>query len=162
MSRDQLYLQANQAGQAARSPPCRRSPASAHRPLRRGEPGRVLLAGHVFGGIEVCIQPRRHAEPHDFNSGCNASPTGYCKGARSTCTGAQALAFVRQRDTLPDGDLGRTHRQQAVLDYVIWKLKHQNLVANLLEGNALLNDLKTFMITSGGWNIVEFATEMRT
>jgi hypothetical protein len=30
-----------------------------------------------------------------------------------------------------------------------------------MEGNTLLNDLKTFMITSGGWNIVEFATEMQ-
>jgi len=48
-----------------------------------------------------------------------------------------------------------------VLDYVIWKVRHQNLVADLVEGNALLNDLKTFMITSGGWNIVEFATGMQ-
>jgi LytR cell envelope-related transcriptional attenuator len=34
-------------------------------------------------------------------------------------------------------------------------------VADLLEGNTLLNDLKTFMITSGGWNIVQFAGEMQ-
>jgi hypothetical protein len=44
---------------------------------------------------------------------------------------------------------------------VIWKVKHQNLISDLVEGTALLNDLKTFMITSGGWNIVQFATESR-
>jgi hypothetical protein len=44
---------------------------------------------------------------------------------------------------------------------VIYKVKHQNLIADLVEGNTLLNDLKTFMITSGGWNIVQFGTEMQ-
>ncbi len=40
----------------------------------------------------------------------------------------QALAFVRDRDSLPDTDLSRTHRQQAVIDYVIWKLKNEGVL----------------------------------
>ena len=107
---------------------------------------------NIFGPIEVCLN--RAAYDPGF-SGANI-PAGY-----HALSAAQALSFVRQRENLPNGDLDRTHRQQAVLDYVIWKVKHQNLVADLVEGNALLNDLKTFMITSGGWNIVEFATEMQ-
>ena len=38
----------------------------------------------------------------------------------------QALAFVRERDNLAEGDIDRTRRQQAVIDYVIWQLKHEN------------------------------------
>jgi len=42
---------------------------------------------------------------------------GWSKARRERA--ADVLAFVRERDNLPNGDLDRTHRQQAVLDYVI-------------------------------------------
>ena len=38
---------------------------------------------------------------------------------------SQALAFVRQRDGLPNGDLDRTHRQQVFLDAVDEQLRTQ-------------------------------------
>jgi LCP family protein required for cell wall assembly len=152
MSRDQLYFQANEAGRAAEI-----ETVQALTGVHIDHFAELNLWGfyelaNIFGPIEVCL--REPAYDPDF-SGANI-PAGY-----HALSAAQALAFVRQRENLPNGDLDRTHRQQAVLDYVIWKVKHQNLVADLVEGNALLNDLKTFMITSGGWNIVEFATEMQ-
>ncbi len=73
--------------------------------------GFYQLAG-VFNGIEVCL----NAPTSDANSGANFT-AGY-----HHLNAAQALAFVRQRDNLANGDLDRTHRQQAVIDYVIWKL----------------------------------------
>lgn len=152
MSRDQLYFQANEAGRAAEI-----QTVQALTGVHIDHFAELNLWGfyelaNIFGPIEVCL--KEPAYDPDF-SGANI-PAGY-----HALSAAQALAFVRQRENLPNGDLDRTHRQQAVLDYVIWKVKHQNLVADLVEGNALLNDLKTFMITSGGWNIVEFATEMQ-
>ena len=62
----------------------------------------------------------RGPELHDTNSGFNQPHAGYLY-----LTPAQALAFVRERDNLPNGDLDRTHRQQAVIDYVIRKLEHE-------------------------------------
>ena len=152
LSRDQLYFEANEAGRAAEI-----QTVEALTGVHIDHFAELNLWGfyelaNIFGPIEVCLtQP---AYDPDF-SGANI-PAGY-----HAVSAAQALAFVRQRENLPNGDLDRTHRQQAVLDYVIYKVKHQNLIADLVEGNTLLNDLKTFMITSGGWNIVQFATEMQ-
>ena len=36
---------------------------------------------------------------------------------------------MRERDNLAEGDIDRTRRQQAVIDYVIWQLKHENAFA---------------------------------
>jgi LCP family protein required for cell wall assembly len=152
MSRDQLYFQANEAGRAAEIQTVEAlTGVHIDHFAELNLWGFYELAG-IFGPIEVCL---KQAASDPVFSGANI-PAGY-----HALSAAQALAFVRQRENLPNGDLDRTHRQQAVLDYVIWKVKHQNLVADLVEGNNLLNDLKTFMITSGGWNIVEFATEMQ-
>jgi len=152
LSRDQLYFEANEAGRAAEI-----QTVEALTGVHIDHFAELNLWGfyelaNIFGPIEVCLT--KPAYDPDF-SGANI-PAGY-----HALSAAEALAFVRQRENLPNGDLDRTHRQQAVLDYVIYKVKHQNLIADLVEGNTLLNDLKTFMITSGGWNIVQFATEMR-
>src|SRR3984957_17147322 len=72
----------------------------------------------------------------------------------------QALAFVRDRDSLPDTDLSRTHRQQAVIDYVIWQLKHENAFSDLGQLTALLGDAKQWLITNSGFDLFDFATNM--
>ena len=63
----------------------------------------------VLGGVEVCLN---HSVPYDPNSGFYANKAGY-----QHLSAAMALAFVRQRDGLLNGDLDRTHRQQAFLDW---------------------------------------------
>ncbi|HEX4396810.1 MAG TPA: LCP family protein, partial [Trebonia sp.] len=120
MSRDQLYFQANEAGRAAEI-----QTVQALTGVHIDHFAELNLWGfyelaNIFGPIEVCL--KQAASDPDF-SGANI-PAGY-----HALSAAQALAFVRQRENLPNGDLDRTHRQQAVLDYVIWKVKHQNLVA---------------------------------
>ncbi len=152
MSRDQLYFQANEAGRLAEV-----ETVEALTGVHIDHFAELNLWGfyelaNIFGPIEVCL--RKPAYDPDF-SGANI-PAGY-----HPLSAAQALAFVRQRENLTNGDLDRTHRQQAVLDYVIWKVKHQNILSDVGEFNTLLTDLKTFMITSGGWNIAEFAGEMQ-
>jgi hypothetical protein len=69
---------------------------------------------------------------------------------------------VRERDNLPNGDLDRTHRQQAVIDYVIWKLGHEGIFSSIGQLTSLLGVAKRYVITDSGWQMLDFATEMKS
>ena len=75
------------------------------RPLRRGQPGE-LLRGHQGHRRRRRVPERGHRGP-EVRRGLPA-------GAQ-TIAGRKALAFVRQRHGLPNGDLDRIVRQQAFL-----------------------------------------------
>ncbi len=134
----------------------------------------VNLAGFFylaqdFGGIEVCVTPTTvngvaDANLSDANSGWNAVGDGYNKkkgGSQYLHLAAdQALAFVRDRDSLPDTDLSRTHRQQAVIDYVIWQLKNEGALTDLSQLTGLLSTAGQYIITDSGWNLLDFSTQM--
>ena len=51
----------------------------------------------------------------------------------STIQGTQALAFVRQRHGLPEGDIDRIHRQQRFLTAIVQKAKQQRNPATVLS-----------------------------
>ncbi len=105
----------------------------------------------VLGGVEVCL---KHAV-HDQNSGANFH-AGY-----QHLDASQALAFVRQRDGLPNGDLDRTHRQQAFLDSVMHELQTDGVLDDLTKVQALITVAKQYVITDAGWNLLDFAAQMR-
>jgi LCP family protein required for cell wall assembly len=107
----------------------------------------------VFGGIEVCL--RQPASDITY-SGANI-PAGY-----HLLDAAQALAFVRQRHNLTNGDLDRTHRQQAVIDYVIWKLEHQGVLTDLGQLQQLITVAQQYLITDRSWNLLDFISEMKS
>jgi LCP family protein required for cell wall assembly len=107
----------------------------------------------VFGGVEVCLH---HATSDPDFSGANF------KAGYQHLPAGQALAFVRQRHNLTNGDLDRTHRQQAVLDYVIWKLEHQGVLSDLGQLNSLLTVAKQYLITDSHWDLLSFLSEMRS
>jgi anionic cell wall polymer biosynthesis LytR-Cps2A-Psr (LCP) family protein len=138
-----------------------------------------------FGGIEVCIKPApaqgglaAGANLTDYdpltdplselatsgNSGFNAYKDGYSRakgGAQYLhLSPAQSLAYVRSRDTLPGVDIGRTARQQAAIDYVIWKLKNGGVLSDLGAITTLLSNAKNYLITDSGWDLPEFAGDM--
>ena len=69
---------------------------------------------------------------------------------------------MRQRDGLPNGDLDRTHRQQAFLDSVIHQLRAEGVLSDLTKLDALLSVARQYAITDAGWNLLDFATEMRS
>lgn len=156
MSRDQRYFQANEAGQSA---------AIASVEAVTGQHidhfAEVNLAGfyalaQAFQGIEVCVKPwEGGVNFHDANSGFNIRHGGY-----QYLSPPQALAFVRERDNLPNGDIDRTRRQQAVIDYVIYKLEHEGVLTDLGQLNTLLDVAKQYVITDADWDIPLFATEM--
>ena len=174
-SSNDLYLHANQAGQAATI-----ATVQAVSGQTIDHFVEVNLAGFyglaaAFGGIEVCIQPypgNNGLNLTDYdpatgtdNSGFSAYEDGYNKkkgGAQYLHLGAaQSLAFVRSRDTLPGTDLGRTKRQQAVIDYVIYDLKHEGVFGDLGKLDALLGTADQYIRTDATFNLLDFATDMR-
>ncbi len=166
MTSKQRYHAANDAGQLAEI-----STVEAVTGQKVGHFAEVNLAGfyylaQAFHGIEVCVKPYNGGTNlEDFNSGFNAVKyDGYSRAKGGSqylhLSAPQALAFVRERDNLPNGDLDRTHRQQAVLDYVIWKLKTQGVLSDLGQLTALLHTASQFIITDPGWNLLDFSTQM--
>jgi LCP family protein required for cell wall assembly len=165
MSSADRYLAANRAGQSATL-----ATVSAVTGQSIDHFAEVNLAGFyylaaAFSGIEVCIRPSSgDTNLTDANSGFNAMLDGYSvkKGGAQYLhlTAPQALAFVRERDNLPNGDLDRTHRQQAVLDYVIWKLEHNGILSDLGQLTSLLGTAKQYLITDATWNLLDFSTDM--
>src|SRR5580658_6101046 len=105
----------------------------------------------VLGGVEVCL----NHPVHDKNSGANFR-AGY-----QHLDASQALAFVRQRDGLANGDLDRTHRQQAFLDSVMHQLRAEGVLSDLTKVQALLSVAQRYVITDAGWNLLDFAAQMR-
>jgi LCP family protein required for cell wall assembly len=169
ISAKERYQQANDAGQAAEIATVE-SVTGVHidNYVVMNLAGFFALA-QDFGGVEVCVTPTTVNGTEDANlsdqaSGWNAVADGYNlkKGGSQYLHLAadQALAFVRDRDSLPDTDLSRTHRQQAVIDYVIWQLKHENAFSDIGQLTALLNDADQYIITNKGFNLSEFATNM--
>ena len=107
---------------------------------------------NVLGGVQVCL---KHPVK-DANSGANF-PAGY-----QHLDGAQAMAFVRQRDGLPNGDLDRTHRQQAFLDAIMQQLRTEGVIGDLTRIQALLSVAQQYFITDSDWNLLDFASQMQS
>ncbi|MFI9787000.1 LCP family protein [Kitasatospora sp. NPDC051984] len=72
---------------------------------------------------------------------------------------AQALSFVRQRHNLTNGDLDRTHRQQAFIASVEYKLKQQGVMDDLGKMQSLLDVVKKDIVIDDDWQILDFAQQ---
>lgn len=111
----------------------------------------VNLAGFYdlaqsLGGVQVCL---KHAV-YDSYSGADF-PAG-----RQTLDAAQALAFVRQRHGLENGDLDRTHRQQAFLLSVMQQLQNSGTFTDLSKLKRLIAVARKDVVLSGGWDEDQF------
>ncbi|WP_223199418.1 LCP family protein [Solihabitans fulvus] len=114
----------------------------------------VNLAGFydlatALDGVEVCLN---QAVQDDY-SGADF-PAGH-----QTLNGAQALAFVRQRHGLDNGDLDRTHRQQAFLASVAHKLRSAGTFTDLDKLQKLIDVAKKDVVISSGWDVLSFAQQ---
>ncbi len=141
---------------------------------------------YQLGGINVCIAPApASVEPDAFkgggnlvdepypgaplsasNSGFDAFKDGYNEkkgGAQYIhLQAAQALAFVRARDSLPGVDIGRTARQQAAIDYIIYDFKHRNVLTDPGLISSMLNNAKSYLQTDQGFELLSFAPQMQS
>jgi LCP family protein required for cell wall assembly len=107
----------------------------------------------AVGGVEVCLT---HPVPYDPYSGFSAARAGY-----QHLSARRALAFVRQRHGLTNGDFDRTKRQQAVIDSVTRQLRSHGVLGDLTKLNSLLSVAKQYLITDAGWNLLDFISQMR-
>ena len=185
MSQDALYKGANQAGQVFEVQTVE-SVTGVHIDhfVVSNIYGFELIADEL-GGMEVCLKPAPAAiEPPPFgyaanlvdlpkpgapfidsNSGFDAFHDGYkAKGGAQYLhlQPPQALAFVRARDTLPGVDIGRTHRQQAAIDYYIYDLKHRNILTDPAVISSLLGGASSYLKTDSGFSLFDFAPEMKS
>ncbi|MQA61484.1 MAG: LytR family transcriptional regulator [Actinophytocola sp.] len=104
----------------------------------------------AIGGIDVCLnnavsEIKSHA---DFPAG------------RQTISGADALAFVRQRHGLPRGDLDRVVRQQVFMAGLARKTLSAGTLSNPGKLNDLMDSIKKSVVLNKGWDIVDFARQM--
>jgi LCP family protein required for cell wall assembly len=89
------------------------------------------LLSKAIGGVKVCLR-RSTSDP---NSGAD-----FAAGVQNV-SGSRALSFVRQRDGIPGGDLGRIRRQQVFLAAAA----HKVLSAGTLTSPRALSGLMTAM-----------------
>jgi LCP family protein required for cell wall assembly len=167
MSQNERYLKANQAGQGFEIATVESvTGVKVDHFVEANLIGFYSLAA-AFQGIEVCVMPwkgNNGANLADKASGWNAYLDGYNarKGGKQYLHLAadQALAFVRARDTLPGIDIGRTKRQQAVLDYVVWDLKKRGVFGDFSLLNSLASTAGQYLITDPEFNLAGFASDM--
>src|ERR1700759_344958 len=107
----------------------------------------INLAGfydlaQTLGGVEVSLNP----PVEDSYSGAD-SPAG-----RQRLDAAEALSFVRQRHELENGDLDRTHRQQAFISSVMRELQETGTFTNLDKLKSLMSVARKDVVLSSGWD----------
>ncbi|MEV6605182.1 LCP family protein [Kutzneria sp. NPDC051319] len=116
----------------------------------------VNLAGFYFisqaiGGVPVClINPVK-----DSFSGANF------QAGQQTVEGSNALAFVRQRHGLPNGDLDRIKRQQAFMSSMAKTVLSAGTLANPGKLNNLIEAVKKAVVIDQGWDVLQFAQQLQ-
>ena len=106
----------------------------------------------ALGGVQVCL---KHAV-NDLQYSGAVFPAGL-----QTITGVDALKFVRQRHGLPNGDLDRTHRQQAFITGVITKFRTQGIFSDIGKISALLTVAKKDVVIDQGWDVLSFLPQAK-
>ena len=103
----------------------------------------------AIGGVDVCLK-KAVDEPL---SGAHL-PAG-----PSTVSGAEALAFVRQRHGLPEGDLSRIRRQQVFLAAVADKVLAGGTLTDPAKLAGLVQVAQQSVVLDAGWDLLAFARQ---
>ncbi len=103
----------------------------------------------AIGGVEVCLK----APVNDVLSGAHL-PAGV-----QTLAGADALAFVRQRHGLPQGDLSRIRRQQVFLAATAEKVLSAGTLTSPTALSSLVAVAQQSVVIDSGWDLLAFARQ---
>jgi LCP family protein required for cell wall assembly len=106
----------------------------------------------AIGGVQVCL---RNAV-HDSYSGAKF-PAGV-----QVIKGAQALAFVRQRHGLPNGDLDRIKRQQVFMAAMAHTVLSAGTLTNPGKLDGLIGAIQRSITLDSNWNVLGFAQELQS
>jgi LCP family protein required for cell wall assembly len=118
--------------------------------------GAVNLAGfadisQAIGGVPVCL----NSKVDDSFSGAK-----FAAGQQSV-SGAQALAFVRQRHGLPGGDLDRARRQQVFLSSMARTVLSSNTLTDSTKRNALIAAVDKAITVDRSLDVLSLATQLQ-
>jgi LCP family protein required for cell wall assembly len=116
----------------------------------------VNLAGFAdissaIGGVPVCLR----APAQDSYTGLSL-PAG-----PQQIGGPEALAFVRQRHGLPNGDLDRIARQQVFLAGATERLLSTNTLADPFALGRISEAVSRSVTLDAGWDVLGFARQMQ-
>jgi LCP family protein required for cell wall assembly len=103
----------------------------------------------AIGGVDVCLK----APVDDPLSGAH-----FPAGLR-TVSGGDALAFVRQRHGLPQGDLSRIRRQQVFLAAVADKILAGGTLTDPTKLRALVGATQQSVVLDRDWDLLAFARQ---
>ncbi|GAA5112252.1 LCP family protein [Pseudonocardia adelaidensis] len=103
----------------------------------------------AIGGVDVCLR-----KPVDEPLSGAHFPAG-----PQTIAGTDALAFVRQRHDLPDGDLSRIRRQQVFLAAVADKILAAGTLTDPGRLGALVGVAQQSLVIDEGWDLLGFARQ---
>ena len=114
---------------------------------------------NAIGGVPVCLLRAQNASTDSDEYGKGYSgidlPAGW-----STIKGAQALAFVRQRHGLPNGDLDRIKRQQYFLSAAFKKLMSGGVLLNPFKLRDLLRAVSSSLFTDPALDPIGLARQL--
>jgi LCP family protein required for cell wall assembly len=103
----------------------------------------------AIGGVDVCLR-----KPVDEP----LSGAHFAAGPQ-TISGTDALAFVRQRHGLPDGDLSRIRRQQVFLAAVADKILAGGTLSDPARLAALVGVAEQSLVIDDQWDLLGFAQQ---
>ena len=106
----------------------------------------------ALGGIQVCLN---HSVDDAQYSGARF------QAGLQTINGVDALKFVRQRHGLVNGDLDRTHRQQAFISGAITKLRSDGVFTDLGKTRSLIEVAKKDVVIDDNWDLLKFLPRAR-
>ena len=104
----------------------------------------------AIGGVDVCVKKATE----DPLSGAQ-----FIKGVQ-TIAGRKALAYVRQRHGLPNGDLDRIVRQQTFLGALANKVLSADMLTSPDKARQLVAAVQKSVVLSNGWELSTFAAQM--
>ncbi|PZM97643.1 MAG: transcriptional regulator [Actinobacteria bacterium] len=103
----------------------------------------------------------KHRKRNPYGEGYIGPQMEYKKGVRHL-NGWQALDYIRQRKTLPDGDYGRQRHQQQFVKAMVSQAFSRDVVTNPIKLDAVLRAAGESLIFNGrGYSIAEYAFALR-
>jgi LCP family protein required for cell wall assembly len=103
----------------------------------------------AIGGVDVCLNKAVREELSGIDL-----PAG-----EQSIEGRDALAFVRQRHGLPQGDLSRIRRQQVFLAAVADKVLAAGTLTDPGKLSALIDVVQQSVVIDAGWDLLAFAQQ---
>jgi LCP family protein required for cell wall assembly len=116
---------------------------------------------NAIGGVTVCLNAAQNAQTDSDQFGKGYSGIDLPKGI-SVIKGKQALAFVRQRHGLPNGDLDRIKRQQYFLASAFSKITTAGVLLNPFKLHDLLDAVGNSLMTDPSLDLLSLARQIQS